>query len=34
LVATLTHFPELGAELKLLGSGHSADLTEDQVDAL
>jgi hypothetical protein len=34
LAATLSHFSELGLELELLGSGHSADLTEDQVDAL
>jgi hypothetical protein len=32
LAATLSHFSELG--LELLGSGRSADLTEDQVDAL
>jgi hypothetical protein len=34
LVATLSQFPELGAELELLGSGHNVDLTKDQVDAL
>jgi hypothetical protein len=32
LVATLSHFPELGAELKLLGSGRGVDQSEDQVD--
>jgi hypothetical protein len=34
LVATLSHFPELGTELELLGSGCSMDLMEGQVDAL
>jgi hypothetical protein len=34
LAATLSHFPELGAKLELLQSGRSADLTEDQVDAI
>jgi hypothetical protein len=29
LATTLSHFWELGTELKLLGSGHSADLIED-----
>jgi hypothetical protein len=33
LVAALSHFPELGPELELLGSGCNAGLTEDQVDA-
>jgi hypothetical protein len=33
LVATLSHFLELGTELELLGSRRNADLTEDQVDA-
>jgi hypothetical protein len=34
LVAALLHFPELGTELRLLGSGCNADLVEHQVDAL
>jgi hypothetical protein len=34
LVAAVLHFPELKPELELLGSGHDADLTEDEVDAL
>jgi hypothetical protein len=34
MAAALSHFPELGTDLELLGSGHNADLTEDQVDAL
>jgi hypothetical protein len=34
LAATLSPFLELWAELELLGFGHSADLSEDQVDAL
>jgi hypothetical protein len=34
LIATLLHFPELIAELELLGSGHNAALMEDQMDAL
>jgi hypothetical protein len=34
LVATLSHFPELGTKLELLGSGCSVDLMEGQVDAL
>jgi hypothetical protein len=34
LVAIVSHFPELEAELELLGSGRNAYLTEDQVDAL
>jgi hypothetical protein len=34
LATALSHFSESGAELELLGSGHNADLTEDQVDAL
>jgi hypothetical protein len=34
LVAALTHFPELGTKLELLGSRHNADLTKDQVDTL
>ena len=34
LVAPLSHFPELEAELELLGSMRNAALTEDQVDAL
>jgi hypothetical protein len=29
LVAALLHFPELGSELELLGSGRNADLTDD-----
>jgi hypothetical protein len=32
LVATLSHFSELGAELELLGSRNNMDLPEDQVD--
>jgi hypothetical protein len=32
LVATLSHFSELGAELGLLGSRNNMDLPEDQVD--
>jgi hypothetical protein len=34
LVAALSHFLELEAELELLGSGCNADLTYDQADAL
>jgi hypothetical protein len=34
LAANLSHFPELGTEPELLGSGCSTDLTEVQVDAL
>jgi hypothetical protein len=34
LVAAVLHFPELRPELELLGSGRSADLTEDEADAL
>jgi hypothetical protein len=34
LVAALSHFLELEAELELLGSGCNVDLTYDQVDAL
>jgi hypothetical protein len=34
LAAIVFHFPELEAELELLGSEHNADLAEDQVDAL
>jgi hypothetical protein len=34
LITTLSHFLELEVELELLGSGHNATLTEDQVDAL
>jgi hypothetical protein len=31
---SLSYFVELGTELELLGSGHSADPTKDQVDTL
>jgi hypothetical protein len=34
LVNALSHFPELEAELELLGSGCNTTLIEDQVDAL
>jgi hypothetical protein len=34
LAATLSHFLELGAELKLLGSRCNAGLTEDQTNTL
>jgi hypothetical protein len=34
LVAAVSHFPELRAELEVLRSRHSVDLTEDEVDAL
>jgi hypothetical protein len=34
LVATLLHFPELEAELELLGFGCNMALMEDQVDTL
>jgi hypothetical protein len=34
LVATLSPFLELKSELELLGSGHNANLIEDQSDAL
>jgi hypothetical protein len=34
LVAVVSHFLELEAELELLGSGRNVDLKEDQVDAL
>jgi hypothetical protein len=30
----MSHFPELGTELELLGYGLNADLIEDQVNAL
>jgi hypothetical protein len=33
LAATLSHFSDLGTELKMHGSKHNIDLTEDQVDA-
>jgi hypothetical protein len=34
LVATVSHFPELETKLEVLGSGHNADLTENEADAL
>jgi hypothetical protein len=34
LIAALSYFLELKSELELLGSGHNANLTEDQADAL
>jgi hypothetical protein len=34
LVAALSHFLELKTELELLGSGRSADFTEDRANAL
>jgi hypothetical protein len=34
LSTTLSHFPELGTDLELIGSRRNVDLTEDQVDAL
>jgi hypothetical protein len=34
LVTTLSHFPELEAELELLRFGRNVALTEDQVDGL
>jgi hypothetical protein len=34
LVAALLHFLKLKTKQELLGSGHNADLIEDQVDAL
>jgi hypothetical protein len=34
LVAAVLHFPELKTELEVLGSQFSADLTEDEADAL
>jgi hypothetical protein len=34
LVATVSHFLELKTELKVLGSGRNADLTEYKADAL
>jgi hypothetical protein len=34
LAASLSHFPKLGPELELLGSGHNVDLIEGQLDAL
>jgi hypothetical protein len=34
LAAALSHFPELGTELEVLGSGRNTDLREDQVNAL
>jgi hypothetical protein len=34
LPATVSHFPELGNEMELLGSEHNTDLMEDQLDAL
>jgi hypothetical protein len=33
-VAAVSHFPELDADLEVLGSGHSAGLKEDEVDTL
>jgi hypothetical protein len=30
----MLHFPELRSELELLGSGHNADPTKDEADAL
>jgi hypothetical protein len=33
LVATLSHFLELGPELESLGYGRNVDLMEDQADA-
>jgi hypothetical protein len=32
--AVVSHFLELEAELEVLGSGRSTDLTEDETDAL
>jgi hypothetical protein len=29
VLSTMSHFPELGTELVLLGSRHNADLMED-----
>jgi hypothetical protein len=34
LVATVSHFPELDADLDVLESGRSKGLTEDEVGAL
>jgi hypothetical protein len=34
LATALLHFPELGAELELLGFERNTDLMEDQMDAL
>jgi hypothetical protein len=34
LVATVSHFLELDADLEVLGSDHFTGLTEDEVDAL
>jgi hypothetical protein len=34
LVATVSHFPELVADLEVLGSGCNAGLTEDEVNTL
>jgi hypothetical protein len=34
LSTALSHFPELGTDLELIGSRRNVDLTEDQVDAL
>jgi hypothetical protein len=34
LVAALSHFPKLGTEMELLGSGRKVNLMENQVDAL
>jgi hypothetical protein len=34
LVAAVSHFPKLKTELEVLGSGRSADLIEDEADAL
>jgi hypothetical protein len=34
LVVAVSHFPDLDADLEVLGSGHSAGLIEDEVDAL
>jgi hypothetical protein len=34
LVAVVSHFPELMAELEVLRSGRNADLIEDEANAL
>jgi hypothetical protein len=34
LVATVSHFPELDADLEVLRSRHNVGLTEGEVDAL
>jgi hypothetical protein len=34
LTVILSHFPEVQSELELLGSGYTADLTNDEMETL